>query len=147
MDAYDTLPDAWPWSTWADDPEPFYYPGDPVDSDKAAWRKLLVLAQERGLASHIMGENTGGGGVAAIDQLATGALRAGYRGIFYLDYPTLSANGGLLLGALVSTFDEQLALAGYDLKRASRWLRRCPGTTCAAARRSSRSRAHAGSGR
>ena len=112
MDAYDTLPDAWPWSTWADDPEPFYFPGDPADSDKAAWRKLLVLAQERGLASHIMGENTGGGGVTAIDHLATGALRAGYRGIFYLDYPTLSANGGLLLDALVSTFDEQLSLAG-----------------------------------
>ncbi len=112
MDAYDTLPDAWPWSTWADDPEPFYYPGDPVDSDKAAWRELLVLAQERGLASHMMGENTGGGGEAAIDRLATGALRAGYRGIFYLDYPALTADGGSLLGALVSTFDEQLSLAG-----------------------------------
>ena len=112
MDAYDTLPDAWPWSTWADDPEPFYYPGDPVDSDKAAWRKLLVLAQERGLASHIMGENTGGGGVAAIDQMATGALRAGYRGVFYLAYPNLIANGGLLTDALVSAFDEQLSLAG-----------------------------------
>ncbi|HTY96864.1 MAG TPA: hypothetical protein VMB91_07465 [Solirubrobacteraceae bacterium] len=110
MDAYDTLPDAWPWSTWADDPEPYWYPGDPVDSDKAAWRKLLVLAQERGLASHIMGENTGGGGVAAVDRLTSGALRAGYQGIFYLDYPTLLAGGGLLQ-ALVSGFDEQLSLA------------------------------------
>lgn len=111
MDAYDTLPNAWPWSTWADDAEPFYYPGDPVDSDQAAWRKLLEVAQERGLASHIMGENTGGGGATAIDQLMSGALRAGYRGIFYLDYPALTANGGTLLNALVSTFDEQLSLA------------------------------------
>jgi hypothetical protein len=102
MDSYDTIPDVWPWSTWADDPEPYYHSGDTVDSDMAAWRKLLVLAQQRGLASHIMGENTGGGGVAAVDRLANGAVAAGYRGIFYLDYPALTANHGSLLGTLTS---------------------------------------------
>lgn len=112
MDAYDKLADVWPWSTWADDAEPYYHPGDTVNSDMAAWRELLVLAQERGLASHIMGENTGGGGTPAIERLAGGAVRAGYQGIFYMDYPALIAGGGSLLSALTSTLVEQLSSHG-----------------------------------
>jgi hypothetical protein len=112
MDSYDTLPNAWPWSTWADDAEPYYFPGDTVDSDMAAWRKLLLLAQQRGLASHIIGESTGGGGVSAIDRLTGGAMRAGYSGIFYLDYPALTADDGSLLGTLTSAYDEQLSTDG-----------------------------------
>lgn len=102
MDAYDSVANVWPWCTWADDTEPFWIPGDTIDSDMAAWRKLLVLAQARGLASHILGENTGGGGSAAIQQLMSGALASGYKGVFYLDYSYLVTNG--LLGDLVSEF-------------------------------------------
>ena len=89
MDAYDTVSNVWPWCTWADDPEPYWRAGDTVDSDMAAWRNLLVLATQRGLAAHIMGENTGGGGSAAIQRLASGPVASGYAGIFYLDYPSL----------------------------------------------------------
>ncbi len=112
LDSYDTLANVWPWSTWADDPEPYYHPGDPIDSDMAAWRQLLVDARERGIASNIMGENTGGGGAAAIARMTTGAMRAGYRGIFYLDYPALTAAGGFLLGTLTSSFETQLSDLG-----------------------------------
>ncbi len=112
MDSYDTLADVWPWSTWADDAEPYYHPGDGVESDLSAWRELLVLAQQRGLAGHIMGENTGGGGSAAIERLTSGAMRAGYRGIFYLDYPALTAEGDSLLGSLVANFRGVLAKLG-----------------------------------
>jgi hypothetical protein len=103
MDSYDQVPNVWPWSTWADDTEPYWHTGDTVDSDAAAWRKLLELAQARGLATHIMGENTGGGGTAAIHQLMSGALASGYTGIFYLDYSYLSSNG--LSPYLVSQFN------------------------------------------
>ena len=112
LDSYDTLANVWPWSTWADDAEPYYYPGDPVESDMAAWRDLLVLAQQRGLAAHIMGENTGGGGAAAIERLTGGAMRAGYRGIFYLDYPALTADKGALLGSLTADFRGMLSTLG-----------------------------------
>lgn len=109
LDSYDTLPDVWPWSTWADDAEPYYRPGDPVESDMSAWRELLVLAQQRGLGRHIMGENTGGGGSAAIERLTGGAMRAGYRGIFYLDYPALTADNDALLDSLISNYLKVLA--------------------------------------
>ena len=103
MDSYDQVPNVWPWSTWTDDTEPYWHTGDTVDSDAAAWRKLLELAQARGLASHIMGENTGGGGAAAIHQMMSGALASGYTGMFYLDYPTLTETG--LTSYLVSQFN------------------------------------------
>jgi hypothetical protein len=103
MDAYDTVSNVWPWCTWADDTGPYYYPGDTTVSDMAPWRYLLLLAQQRGLASHIMGENTGGGGAPAIHQLMSGALASGYTGTFYLDYPYLTTNG--LTSYLVSQFD------------------------------------------
>ncbi len=103
MDSYDQVPNVWPWSTWTDDTEPYWHTGDTVDSDAAAWRKLLELAQARGLASHIMGENTGGGGAPAIHQMMSGALASGYTGIFYLDYPTLTTTG--LTSYLVSQFN------------------------------------------
>lgn len=109
LDSYDTLANVWPWSTWADDAEPYYHPGDLVESDMAAWRELLVLAQQRGLAGHIMGENTGGGGTAAIERLTGGAMRAGYRGIFYLDYPALTAENDTLLNSLIANFRGVLA--------------------------------------
>lgn len=112
MDSYDTLANVWPWSTWADDAEPYYRPGDSVESDMAAWRELLVLARQRGIAARIMGENTGGGGSAAIERLTGGALAAGYRGIFYLDYPTLTADGDSLLDALTTGFRATLAALG-----------------------------------
>jgi hypothetical protein len=102
MDSYDQVPNVWPWSTWADDAEPYWHTGDTTDTDAAAWRKLLQLAQARGLASHIMGENTGGGGAAAIHQLMSGALASGYKGIFYNNYPALQQTG--LTPYLVSQF-------------------------------------------
>jgi hypothetical protein len=104
MDSYDKVANVWPWSTWADDTEPYWHTGDTVDSDAAAWRKLLELAQARGLATQIMGENTGGGGAPAIHQLMSGALASGYAGVFYLDYPTLTETG--LTSYLVSQFHQ-----------------------------------------
>jgi hypothetical protein len=72
-----------------------------------------MLARQRGLAGHIMGENTGGGGAGAIGRL-TGALRAGYHGIFYLDYPALVAGRGSLDGALMSDYHGVLASSGKN---------------------------------
>lgn len=103
MDGYRTLPGVWPWSTWADGPEPFYDPARPVDSDKAAWRKLLEEARSRGLDSRIIGENTGGGGSAAIDRLMA-SVRAGYTGAFYLGSRDLLAGSQPLLRPLVDAF-------------------------------------------
>jgi hypothetical protein len=99
MDAYASLPNVWPWSTWADDTDRSNASPSLPDADKAAWRKLLEEARARGLDAHIMGENTGGGGRDAVRRLAN-ALHAGYAGVFVLDFPALVAGGDPMLSSI-----------------------------------------------
>jgi hypothetical protein len=102
MDAYSRLPNVWPWATWADDAEPYWGTPGATDSDEAAWRKLYELAAARGLARHMLGENTGGGGAGAIARMTRGPLAEGYNGLFYMNYRSLVANN--LVTDLTSSF-------------------------------------------
>lgn len=91
-------PDAevWPQSTWGNGEDPV--PGSAIDSDQAAWRKLLSVAQAHGRLALLACENTGGSSTSGwddnsdVDRMfsADGAMGLGYVGLTWLNWPRLN---------------------------------------------------------
>lgn len=94
MDAYAQMPAVYPYCTWLDGEEQFWNPAAPIDSDKSAARKLYELARERGFLRHLLGENTGGGGAAAITRTKA-MLTLGYQGATFFGWDAVVTDNSL----------------------------------------------------